>query len=129
MSSPLTQSPHRTPLGCQFLIYLSVTGFFILMAIVLIPALRDGIASAVHCPSAAQVVSETSSGGYVNRTSTTITTMTCTFADHSEKIVGNDTIFLTAVGVGVAASMVVTLVAMPLMNLYGWLNARGRRAS
>ena len=137
MSSPQpSQSPYKQPLGCQFLIYLSVIGFFILMAIVLIPSLRDGIASAVHCPSAIETISEerdTGSqrlrAGSAARTGTSTTTLTCNFADDSVKVVGNDTIFLTAVGAGIAASLALTIVAMPLMKLSGWLRTRDRQAS
>lgn len=100
------------PFGCSFVINVGIVMFGLLMVIVTIPSVRNGIATAIHCPGAADVIAETVSGGYANRTATTVTTLTCVFADGSSKEIANDTMFLTAVGGGVVISIVITLALM-----------------
>lgn len=102
---------HRPPLLFQVVLWSVIVGFVVLMIVTLIPSVSQTLSVLIHCPGAASSTADTQDGGEVRQRSgrsmsTTVTSITCFYADERSSEISNDTIFLTGIGVGAVFSVV-----------------------
>lgn len=105
--------------------------FLSFMIVVLVPSVMEFAASSFHCPNAVEVLSSSTSGGSVQMragsattTATSVTTLSCIFADGSEKTIGNDTMFLTGVGIALGIGALSGLAIALILAVFSRLKKR-----
>lgn len=101
---------HRPPLLFQIVLWSVIVGFVVLMIVTLIPSVSQSLSVMIHCPGAVSSTADTQDGGDVRQRSgrsisTTVTSITCFYADERTSEISNDTIFLTGIGVGAVGSV------------------------
>jgi hypothetical protein len=115
--------------GCNLILWVGGLAFLALMIFTLVPSAMEFAAASFHCPNATKILSDTSDGGSVQTragsattVSTTVTEITCTFSDGSEKVIGNDTMVITGFGLalalGAGLGLLITLVLQVFARLY-----------
>lgn len=119
--------------GCLLLITTLAGAFILTLVSAIVNPVGHGIAAAVHCPGAIQVLTDEASGGNVRRgnqvVNTTIYTLTCVFADGTTKEVGNDTVAITAIVGGLLSGVVGGFLVGVLLIVWNRITRAGKTAS